>query len=187
MKKLFIAILSTGKLVVLSGNTTFEKVAIPLWDTGKALTYFETIIADNNYGIGEGKIKLDAVCASNDSTALGVTKALKNSGCFTTENFPIITGQDCGIINVNNIVDGTQSMSVFQDLCILPAWVVEMTLQALNGETVKVNGSVNNDMIDVPTYFFEFSIVTKDNYWEILVESGCYPPSVFYPPINDFV
>ena len=65
--------------------------------------------------------QLDVVLASNDSTALGVANALASS---YTGAYPILTGQDCDIANVKNIVAGTQSMSVFKDTRDLAAKTV---------------------------------------------------------------
>ena len=80
-----------------------------------------------NYADGTN---LDAVLASNDSTALGVENALAAN--YTGE-YPIITGQDCDIANVPNIVDGKQAMSVFKDTRTLASKVVEMVDAIMHG------------------------------------------------------
>ena len=62
--------------------------------------------------------KLDAVLCSNDSTALGVVNSLEAN--YTGE-WPIITGQDCDIANVKNMIAGKQAMSIFKDTRTLAA------------------------------------------------------------------
>ena len=57
-------------------------------------------------------------------TALGVTNALAAN--YTNDVYPVITGQDCDIANVPNIVNGKQAMSVFKDTRTLATKVVEM-------------------------------------------------------------
>ncbi len=61
-------------------------------------------IISANYANGA---KLDAVLCSNDSTALGVVNSLEAN--YTGE-WPIITGQDCDIANVKNMIAGKQAM-----------------------------------------------------------------------------
>ena len=68
----------------------------------------DAIIAAN---YADGTV-LDACLCSNDSTALGVANSLEAN--YTGE-WPIITGQDCGIASVKNIRAGKQSMSIFKD------------------------------------------------------------------------
>ena len=92
--------MDSGKLVVKSGQTTFEQVATANWDSEKAQNRMDTIIAGN---YSDGTV-LNAVLCSNDSTALGVENALASS--YTGE-YPIITGQDCDIANVKNPVSYT--------------------------------------------------------------------------------
>lgn len=91
--------IDAGKLVVPSGQIAKEEVATANWATDAAQSRFENILS-SNYADGTN---LDAVLASNDSTALGVENALAAN--YTGE-YPIITGQDCDIANVANIVAG---------------------------------------------------------------------------------
>ena len=100
--------LDSGKLVCPSGQTEKSVVATANWATDAAQARFENILS-SNYADGT---KLDAVLASNDSTALGVENALNSS--YTGE-WPVITGQDCDIAIMKNLVEGKQSMSVFKD------------------------------------------------------------------------
>ena len=91
--------IDNGKLTVKSGQTAFEQVATANWDSEKAQNRMDTIIAGN---YSDGTV-LDAVLCSNDSTALGVENALASS---YTGKYPIITGQDCDIANVKNMIQG---------------------------------------------------------------------------------
>lgn len=97
--------IDSGKLVVPSGQMTKDEVATAAWATETAQARFENILS-SYYADGTN---LDAVLASNDSTALGVENALAAN--YTGE-YPVITGQDCDIANMPNIIDGKQAMSV---------------------------------------------------------------------------
>ena len=161
--------LDEGKLVVPSGQIAKEEVATANWATDAAQSRFENILS-SNYADGTN---LDAVLASNDSTALGVENALAAN--YTGE-YPIITGQDCDIANVANIVAGKQAMSVFKDTRALASQVVEMVDAIISGEEVPVNDTetYDNGTGIIPSYLCEPVAVTQDNYKEMLIESGYY-------------
>ena len=131
--------IDAGKLVVPSGQIAKEEVATANWATDAAQSRFENILS-SNYADGTN---LDAVLASNDSTALGVENALAAN--YTGE-YPIITGQDCDIANVANIVAGKQAMSVFKDTRALASQVVEMVDAIISGEEVPVNDTETYDL-----------------------------------------
>ena len=161
--------IDSGKLVVRSGQTTFEQVATPTWKTDVAQKRADDILTAY-YPNGE---QLDVWLCSNDSTALGVTNALDN---YTGEGWPIITGQDCDIANTKNMIAGKQSMSVFKDTRTLAAQVVKMIKQILAGEEVEVNDTetYNNNVITVPSYLCEPVFADANNYKELLIDSGYY-------------
>ncbi|MBC8573244.1 sugar-binding protein [Lachnospiraceae bacterium NSJ-46] len=161
--------IDAGKLVVPSGQIAKEEVATANWATDAAQSRFENILS-SNYADGTN---LDAVLASNDSTALGVENALAAN--YTGE-YPIITGQDCDIANVANIVAGKQAMSVFKDTRALASQVVEMVDAIISGEEVPVNDTetYDNGTGIIPSYLCEPVAVTIDNYKEMLIDSGYY-------------
>ena len=161
--------IDSGKLVVKSGQTTFEQVATANWDSEKAQNRMDTIIAGN---YSDGTV-LNAVLCSNDSTALGVENALASS--YTGE-YPIITGQDSDIANVKNLIAGKQAMSVFKDTRTLASQGVKMVDAVMQGGEAEVNDtkSYDNGTGVIPTYLCEPVVVTIDNYKEMLIDSGYY-------------
>ena len=158
-----------GKLVVVSGQQTFEECATPTWATETAQSRAENILS-SYYADGTN---VDAWLCSNDSTALGVENALAANYSGT---YPIVTGQDCDIENTKNMIAGKQSMSVFKDTRTLASQVVKMVGQILNGETVDVNDTetYNNNVITVPSYLCEPVFADVNNYKELLIDSGYY-------------
>lgn len=161
--------IDSGKLVCPSGQMTKDEVATTNWSTETAQARFENILS-SYYADGT---TLHAVLASNDSTALGVENALAAN--YTGE-YPIITGQDCDIANMPNIVNGKQAMSVFKDTRALASQVVEMVDAIMQGTEVPVNDTetYDNGTGVIPSYLCEPVAVTKDNYKELLVDSGYY-------------
>ena len=158
-----------GKLVVPSGQMTKDEAATANWSTETAQSRFENILS-SYYADGTN---LDAVLASNDSTALGVENALAAN--YTGE-YPIITGQDCDIANMPNIIDGKQAMSVFKDTRTLASKVVEMVDAIMQGGEAPVNDTetYDNGTGVIPSFLCEPVVCTADNYKELLVDSGYY-------------
>lgn len=161
--------ITSGKLVVKSGQTEFADVATANWSTETAQSRMENIIS-SYYSDGT---TLDAVLCSNDSTALGVENAL--SGAYNG-TWPVITGQDCDMANVKNMIAGKQSMSVFKDTRELAKQVVKMVGQVLSGATVDVNNTkdYDNGTGVIPTYLCDPVFADKDNYKTLLIDSGYY-------------
>ncbi len=164
--------IDAGKLVVKSGQTSFEAVATAGWATETAQSRMDAIISAN-YADGT---KLDAVLCSNDSTALGATNSLEAN--YTGE-WPIITGQDCDVANVKNMLAGKQAMSIFKDTRTLAAKVVEMVDAIMKGGKAPVNDtkSYDNGTGAIPSYLCEPVFADKDNYKELLIDSGYYTES----------
>ena len=161
--------IDSGKLVVKSGQTSFEEVATANWATEAAQSRFDAIIA-SNYSDGTN---LDAVLASNDSTALGVANSLAAN--YTGE-YPVLTGQDCDIASVKNMIAGKQSMSVFKDTRDLATQVVAMVDAIMKGGEAPVNDteSYDNGTGVIPSYLCEPVFADVNNYKELLIDSGYY-------------
>ncbi|MBO4474919.1 MAG: sugar-binding protein [Clostridiales bacterium] len=161
--------IDSGKLVVRSGQIDFYDVAIGGWRTETAQDRMDSIIS-MKYSDGT---TLDAVLCSNDSTALGVTNSL---AATYVGSYPIITGQDCDLANVKNIINGLQSMSVFKDTRSLVDRTAIMVDEILSGSQVTINdtSTYNNGKKDVPSYLVAPVFADKNNYKEVLIDSGYY-------------
>ncbi len=158
-----------GKLVVVSGQTSFDECATPTWATETAQSRAENILS-SNYADGT---QIDVWLCSNDSTALGVENALAAN--YNGE-YPIVTGQDCDKENVKNMIAGKQSMSIFKDTRTLASQVVKMVGQILTGETVDVNDTetYDNGTGVIPSFLCEPVFADINNYKELLIDSGYY-------------
>lgn len=161
--------IESGKLVIQSGQKEFAEVATANWATETAQSRMDAILA-SYYADGT---KLDVVLCSNDSTALGATNALE--AAYTGE-WPVITGQDCDVANVKNMIAGKQSMSIFKDTRTLASQVVKMVDSIMKGEEAEVNDTetYDNGTIVVPSYLCEPVFADVNNYKELLIDSGYY-------------
>ena len=161
--------LDNGQLVCPSGQTEKAVVATANWATDAAQARFETILAGNYTDKA-----LDAVLASNDSTALGVENALASS--YSNAVYPVITGQDCDIAIMKNLIEGKQGMSVFKDTRTLAAKVVEMVDALMKGTEPPINDTetYDNGTGIIPSFLCEPVACTVANYKELLIDSGYY-------------
>jgi putative multiple sugar transport system substrate-binding protein len=161
--------IDSGVLNIVSGQAKFEEVATPAWSTETSQARMEAILA-SFYADGT---QLDACLCSNDSTAKGVTNALASS---YTGKYPVVTGQDCDIVNTKDIIAGKQSMSIFKDTRTLAAQTVTMVSDLLAGKTPEVNDtkSYDNGTGIIPTYLCAPVFADISNYEELLVASGYY-------------
>jgi len=168
--------IDSGVLKVPSGQITQGQASTADWKTENAQSRMENIITSNGYS--PKGTKLDAVCCSNDSTAMGVTNALVSVG-YTKDDMPIITGQDCDKANVKNMLQGLQSMSVFKDTRTLADKVVGMVDAIIKGSKPEINDTqtYDNGTGIIPSYLCAPVAATVDNYKELLIDSGYYKES----------
>jgi len=165
--------LDSGVLVCRSGQTSKAQCATLNWSTEAGQKRMENLIASQKYG--PNGTKLDAVYSSNDSVANGITNALVAAG-YTAKNFPIITGQDCDITSVKNMIAGTQAMSVFKDTRTLASQVVKMVDAIAKGTNPPINDTktYDNGTGIIPSYLCEPVFGDKVNYKHLLLDSGYY-------------
>ena len=157
-----------GKLVVKSGEQTFEKIATAAWASETAQARAEKILAANYSGED-----VDVWLCSNDSTALGVENALEAS---YKGKYPIVTGQDCDVANVKNMLAGKQAMSVFKDTRTLASKTVEMVDAVMKGTDAPINDTktYDNGTGVIPAFLCDPVFADANNYKSLLIDSGYY-------------
>ena len=160
-----------GKLVIKSGQKTFEEVATASWATETAQSRAENILS--SFYTGED---IQVWLCSNDSTALGVENALAAN--YSGE-YPIITGQDCDVANTKNMIAGKQAMSVFKDTRTLASKTVEMVDAIMKGGEAPVNDTetYDNGTGVIPSFLCDPVFADVNNYKELLIDSGYYTES----------
>ena len=122
--------IDAGTLKIPSGKTTFEQVATPAWSTDTAMENFQNTLASY---YSDGTV-LDIALCSNDSTAMGVAKAITSD--YAGSNTPLVTGQDGDIANLQNIVDGVQTMTVYKNGADEAGVTLVLAQALLAGETI---------------------------------------------------
>ncbi len=143
--------------------------AVANWLPSNALNIVENALTT-------AKNKVDAILAPNDGTAGGAIQAL--TAQKLAGKVPV-TGQDAEAAAAKRINDGTQGMTVFKDTRELGKGAIAAAIAYASGKAtadidyngVKVDQTVNNGKIDVPSLLLPATVITKENV-NLLVESG---------------
>ncbi|MCU1546434.1 MAG: sugar transporter substrate-binding protein [Homoserinimonas sp.] len=161
--------LDSGVLNVPSGQLDFEQAAILRWLPETAQERMENILTII------GDVKLDGVLSPYDGLSIGIISAL-TSGGYSADALPVITGQDAEVGSVKSIIAGEQYATIFKDTRLLGEQAVKMVDALLNGEEPEVNDTetYDNGVKVVPSYLLESTIVTAENYEEVLIGGDYY-------------
>jgi putative multiple sugar transport system substrate-binding protein len=168
--------LSDGTLVVKSGQTNFNQVAIQRWDPATAKARMQDLVA-KSYSTGTA---VQGVLSPYDGLSDGILSALEGAGYGSGgKKLPVITGQDAEVASVKQIIAGTQYSTIYKDTRQLANEAAKMANDLLSGKKPEVNDtkSYDNKVKVVPSYLFQPVVVTKDNYQKVLVDSGYYKES----------
>ncbi|RZS91537.1 putative multiple sugar transport system substrate-binding protein [Motilibacter rhizosphaerae] len=164
--------ISSGKLVVKSGQTKFAQVATLRWDGAKAQDRMDNILSKSYTSQN-----LDAVLSPYDGISRGIIEALKGVGYGSgSKKLPVITGQDAELASVKEIISGEQTQTVYKDTRLLAKQAVTMVDDVLKGKTPQTNDdkSYDNGVKVVPAYLLQPVSVDKANYEQVLVQGGYY-------------
>jgi putative multiple sugar transport system substrate-binding protein len=166
-------LMDKGTLVVKSGQTDFNTVAILRWDPATAQRRMEDLLTSTY----SGGAKVDGVLSPYDGLSIGILSALKSNGYGTGgQAYPTVTGQDAEVASVKSIIAGEQFATIYKDTRQLADVTVKMADAVLKGGQPEVNNTTdyNNGVKVVPSYLLQPVVVYKDNYQKVLVESGYY-------------
>ncbi len=162
--------IDSGQLIVKSGQTDFDQIAILRWDGETAQARMDNLLSAHYT-----TEKVDAVLSPYDGISIGIISSLKGVG-YGKEDMPIITGQDAELASVKSIIAGEQTQTVFKDTRELAKKAVTMAEAVLKGKEAEVNDTetYDNGVKVVPSYLLEPVSVDISNYEEVLIESGYY-------------
>jgi D-xylose transport system substrate-binding protein len=157
---------SQGAHSVLDKVTTYKNVAeqaVPDWDNDKAVTIFEQL-----YTKVDGKV--DGVYAANDGLAGGVISILKKNG--QAGKVPV-TGQDATVEGLQNILAGTQCMTIQKSATGQAGALAEAAIAMVKGDKAATTGTARDDTgnRDVPAVLLDPVAIDKSNV-KAVIDSG---------------
>ena len=165
--------LEDGTLKIQSGQDQLSQAATQQWDPATAKARMQNLVAKSY----SGGTTLDGVLSPYDGISIGIISALQGAGYGTSDRpLPTVTGQDAEAASVKSIIAGQQYSTIYKDTRKLAKQSVTMAEDLLTGKDPEVNDtkSYDNKVKVVPTFLFQPTVVTKDNYKEVLVDSGYY-------------
>jgi len=159
--------IDSGALVVKSGQIKTEDTEIHGWRTDLASKRMDDLI--DKIGYGPDGEKLDGILSPADCISTGIIFTLKKRG-YTTDNIPVITGQDSTKEALQNIQEGYQAMTIFKDGKELQKAVVEMIKAISEGKEAPVNDTTtyNNGVMDMKSFLCKPELIDNSNIGKLL-------------------
>jgi len=105
--------------------------------------------------------KLDAIICGNDAMALGTIKALQERGL---EGKIAVAGQDADTPNIQQIIKGNQSVTVFKRIKIMATTAAELAMHLAKKEPIAPYlSTISNGERLVPSYLVDAVAVNEGN------------------------
>jgi D-xylose transport system substrate-binding protein len=145
------------------------------WLPENAMKLTENVLTANNN-------KIDAILASNDSTAQGAIQALKEQDL--AGKIPI-TGQDADLASCQAIVAGDQTMTVYKPLPKLAAAAVKLAVEVAQGKQIVTNATYPNGKKDVASINLDIIAVDKTNILQTVIADGFHSYDEVYKNIPE--
>jgi D-xylose transport system substrate-binding protein len=158
---------SQGAHSVLDKNSAYKKVgeqAVPDWDNEKAVTIFEQL-----YTKVDGDVQ--GVYAANDGLAGSVISILQKNG---QDGKVPVTGQDATVEGLQNILAGTQCMSVYKSAKQEAGALADAAIALAKGQKADTNGQTEDKTGNrqVPSILLTPKAITKDNVKDVVDDGG---------------
>jgi D-xylose transport system substrate-binding protein len=158
---------SQGAHSVLDKVSAYKKVgeqAVPDWDNEKAVTIFEQL-----YTKVDGDVQ--GVYAANDGLAGSVISILQKNG---QDGKVPVTGQDATVEGLQNILAGTQCMSVYKSAKEEAGALADAAIALAKGEKAETNGTTEDKTGNrqVPSILLTPKSITKDNVKDVVDDGG---------------
>ncbi len=158
---------SAGAHSVLDPISSYKPVgeqAVPEWDNEQAVTIFEQL-----YTQAGGDVQ--GVYAANDGLAGSVISILEKNG--QAGQVPV-TGQDATVEGLQNILAGTQCMTVYKSAKLEAGALADAAIALVNGDEAETNGTTKDATgdRDVPSVLLTPESITKDNVKSVVDDGG---------------
>ncbi|HEY8422324.1 MAG TPA: multiple monosaccharide ABC transporter substrate-binding protein [Thermoclostridium sp.] len=163
-------LMDDGTIRVPSGQTRQEEIGILRWDGAVAQARMDALLAAH---YTDGTV-LHGVLSPYDGLSRGIISALVSFGYVPGKDLPVVTGQDAEAASIKLIISGEQYSTILKDTRDLAEVAANMVEAVLSGTEPEINDTetYHNNVKVVPSYLLEPYIVTKENYKELVIDSG---------------
>lgn len=158
--------IDNGQIVVKSGQTAVEKVAIQQWDAAVAQARMDNLLTAY-YADGS---RVDAVLSPYDGLSIGIISSLKNVGYGTADlPLPIVTGQDAEVASIISIINGEQTQTVWKDFRESAKGGANLVDALIQGKELPINDTetYNNGVKQIPSFLYPVKSIDATNYMEL--------------------
>ena len=158
---------SQGAHSVLDEIENYEVVGeqpVPEWDNDEAAVIFQQLYTQANGDV-------DGVLAANDGLGGAVISILEGNG--RAGEVPV-TGQDATVEGLQNILAGTQCMTVYKSATLEANALAETAIALVNGEEAETTGTTTDSESgrEVPSILLEPQSITADNVGDVIEDGG---------------
>ncbi len=158
---------SEGAHSVLDEVGSYAEVgeqAVPDWDNDQAVTIFEQL-----YTQADGDVQ--GVYAANDGLGGSAISILEKNGA--AGDVPV-TGQDATVEGLQNILAGTQCMTVYKSATQEAGALAEVAIALAKGEEAETNGTTEDVDAgrEVPSVLLDPVSITIDNVQDVIDDGG---------------
>lgn len=148
----------------MTNYTVVGEQAVPDWDNEEAATIFQQL-----YTAADGKV--DGVLAANDGLGGAAISILEGAG--QAGKVPV-TGQDATVEGLQNILAGTQCMTVYKSATLEAGALADAAIALVNGEEAETTGTTADSESgrEVPSILLEPQLITKDSVKDVIDDGG---------------
>src|SRR5690606_7796802 len=153
---------SAGAHSVLDPMTQYTIVgeqAVPDWDNQQAATIFEQMLTQAG--------AVDGVLAANDGLGNAAISILAKNNLAGTVP---VTGQDATVQGLQNILAGTQCMTVYKPAAKEAQGLEDTAIALINGEEPPTNGTVEDSVgeRDVASILLDPVLITRETVKDVI-------------------
>lgn len=173
--------MSSGALEIIKNNPGLKLVVEQShegWSTDKAMATTENALT-------KYKNQVDAFICNNSGMARGVVAALDAQGLASTDKV-FVAGSDADLTNIQYVAQGKQTVEIWKKVKPLAETAAEIAVKLAQNpdkkptDLVKVDKTINNGAVDVPTVVTEIVPITKDNLDSTIIAEGLYTREQVY-------
>ncbi len=148
----------------ISSYTQVGEQAVPEWDNEEAAVIFQQL-----YTQAQGKV--DGVLAANDGLGGAAISILEANG--RAGEVPV-TGQDATVEGLQNILAGTQCMTVYKSATLEAGALADAAIALVNGEDAETTGTTTDSESgrEVPSILLDPVAITVDNVGDVIDDGG---------------
>ncbi|MFZ1830807.1 MAG: substrate-binding domain-containing protein [Candidatus Competibacteraceae bacterium] len=173
--------MSSGALELIKKNPGLKLVVEQShegWSTDKAMATTENALT-------KYKNQVDAFICNNSGMARGVVAALSAQGLASTDKV-FVAGSDADLSNIQYVAQGKQTVEIWKKVKPLAETAAEIAVKLAQNpdkkpaDLVKIDKTVNNGAVDVPTVVTEIVPITKDNLDSTIIAEKLYTKEQVY-------